>query len=559
MYVGGDFTSLGPTFLLRNGAAAFSTSTGALTSWDPNVQGTVYALAINGSTIYLGGSFFQVGNSSRNNLAAVNNTSGNTTTWNPNIGDIVLALAMNGTNVLAGGDFLTAGAQARLHLASIDASANVLAWDPGTDNEVNCLAMNGTRVYAGGSFNAVGGVLRRNLAALNLVTGLPTAWNPSPDQPVDALAAGSDGTSLAVYVGGRFSSIGGATRPKLARVGLGAGLASTMWNANCDGNVSSLAISNGTLYVGGAFSHLGGASRAFLGAVGLTNGAATAWAPQCNGVVNAIVPTSGGVFAGGAFTSPRLRVAEYDASGGLMSWTANADNVVYALGIMGNTLYLGGDFRNVGGQPRSRLAAVSTLTGALKTWNPGADSTVRAMSTTRGYLTIGGSFGTVAGQVRGGAAALYGADGSGNLIDWSPAVVGDVKTLLLYGSLTALGGSFASVRGLSRAFLALVGATAGTVDVPSVRSINAFFLGPVTPNPVRSMARVRFTLERPARVSLALFDLAGRRVSRPMNDALLAAGEHEAAISSAGLEPGVYFLRFKADARTATRGVTIVR
>jgi len=290
--------------------------------------------------------------------------------------------------------------------------------------------------------------------------------------------------------------------------------------------------------------------------VGLTDAVATAWVPACNGLPYAILPTTGGVFVGGAFTTPRLRVAKYDKNGTVLAWTANADNVVLALGIAGTTLYMGGDFLHVAGQPRSRLAAAGVQTGTLGAWNPGADSTVRALAPTGGGVFIGGSFATVATQLRGGAAAV---DAAGKLLDWDPALVGDVKTLLPYGPQTAIGGSFATVEGVPHAFLALVGPGVRTTDVPLRHDTGRVALGPVAPNPVRTAGRVRFTLERPARVSLALFDLAGRRARQLVDGTLLAPGDHDAAISSAGLSPGVYFLRLEAGSEAVMRSVVLVR
>lgn len=150
--------------------------------------------------------------------------------------------------------------------------------------------------------------------------------------------------------------------------------------------------------------------------------------------------------------------------------------------------------------------------------------------------------------------------GPGGLLDWNPVVAGDVKSLLLRDVQTAIGGAFALVGGVSQANLALVGPTNGTtVDVPTVRTEAGVALGPVAPNPVHTMARVRFTLARPARVSLTLFDLAGRRAVTILDRAPFVAGDHEAAISSAGLEPGVYFLRLETGLETATRKIAMVR
>ncbi|GIW09481.1 MAG: hypothetical protein KatS3mg061_0538 [Dehalococcoidia bacterium] len=44
----------------------------------------VYALAVSGSTVYVGGGFTSVGGQTRNRLAALDAATGNVTSWNPN-------------------------------------------------------------------------------------------------------------------------------------------------------------------------------------------------------------------------------------------------------------------------------------------------------------------------------------------------------------------------------------------------------------------------------------------------------------------------------------------
>ena len=74
VYVGGDFTAVGTSFTARNGVAAYSTLNGTLSSWNPGVQGSVRALAVSGTTIYVGGDLTMVGASPRTGVAAVSNS-----------------------------------------------------------------------------------------------------------------------------------------------------------------------------------------------------------------------------------------------------------------------------------------------------------------------------------------------------------------------------------------------------------------------------------------------------------------------------------------------------
>ncbi len=85
----------------RNSLAAVNTANGAVTSWNPNVDGGVEAIAVSGSTVYVGGAFTTVSGRPHESLAAVDATSGAALTWNPNVGSIfggqgVRALAVSG-------------------------------------------------------------------------------------------------------------------------------------------------------------------------------------------------------------------------------------------------------------------------------------------------------------------------------------------------------------------------------------------------------------------------------------------------------------------------------
>src|SRR5207302_6627815 len=56
VYAGGDFTTVGGN-VTKNRITALDISTGSVTSWNPNANGTVRALVVSGSTIYVAGSF----------------------------------------------------------------------------------------------------------------------------------------------------------------------------------------------------------------------------------------------------------------------------------------------------------------------------------------------------------------------------------------------------------------------------------------------------------------------------------------------------------------------
>ncbi|MDP2711591.1 MAG: hypothetical protein Q8O56_10265, partial [Solirubrobacteraceae bacterium] len=484
VYVGGRFSSIGGQ--PRNGLAALDTGTGSATSWNPVGFGfaSVYALAVSGSTVYVGGSFFSsIGGQLRNGLAALDATTGNATAWNPNPTDshgqtFVFALAVSGSTVYVGGQFSSIGGQPRNHLAALDATTgNASAWNPNPQAHVRELAVLGSTVYAGGFFSSIGGQPRNRLAALDTTTGSPTAWNPNPNGSVKALAA----SGSTVYVGGAFSGAGTpiATVRRLAKL-TSAGDLDSAWSPNPPGEfatVERIAATGSTVYVAGGFTSIGGLPRNGLAALDAATGNATAWNPQPTGGgftdVRTLAVSGSTVYVAGFFTSigglPRNGLAALDATtGNATAWNPNHDGGIRALTVSGPVVYAGGSFSEIGGQPRNHLAALDTVTGNATPWNPelSEDDSVFA-------LAVYGSTVYVAGED--GLAALAATTGDAKV--WDPAPNSIVKTLSASESTVYAGGFFSSIGGQSRqSFAALDAITASattwnpnpTGDLPQV-------------------------------------------------------------------------------------------
>src|SRR5262249_39005240 len=85
--------------------ASFDTGTGSLNPWDPNANGTVYALSAQGARVFAGGTFSLVGGQTRNNLAALDATGAAEFTWDPNMNGGVYCVSQYGYSLFAGGSF----------------------------------------------------------------------------------------------------------------------------------------------------------------------------------------------------------------------------------------------------------------------------------------------------------------------------------------------------------------------------------------------------------------------------------------------------------------------
>ena len=106
------------------------------------------------------------------------------------------------------------------------------------------------KILIGGFFSSVLGVTRTNIARLNTDGTLDMAFDPNANEPsiVDSIAVQADGKIL---VGGTFTTIGGQTRNRIARLDPTAGLADS-FNPNANAEVRSIAVqADGKILVGG--------------------------------------------------------------------------------------------------------------------------------------------------------------------------------------------------------------------------------------------------------------------------------------------------------------------
>src|ERR1051326_3561905 len=351
LFVGGDFRTLGGAF--RSGCGAIDLTTGAIAPWDPQLGGIVQvrAIAVAGSTLYLGGRFQDF---TGGNLVAVDVNAGFPLPWSPQIGfesldppdgEGIWALAVRSGTVYASGVFVAVGGQPRNGLAGISAaSAQVTSWDPDPQGQVTTLSFSGTSMFAGGFVTSIGAFARANVAALDRGTGAPTPWNPGANGPVNALAVGR----AAIFAGGRFASIGGLPRANLAALDTLTG-ASLAWDAGTDGEVSAIGLGPGTVYVGGHFNVVGGLPRVGLAAVD-------------------------------------------DSLASISGWDALSNGPVQAIGVDQGTVYVGGAFSRIGSQQRYGIAALDGATARATTWNPGqVDETYVALSLDAGKVFASGS------------------------------------------------------------------------------------------------------------------------------------------------------------------------
>jgi hypothetical protein len=201
-----------------------------------------------------------------------------------------------------------------------------------------------------------------------------------------------------------------------------------------------------------------------------------------NDVVRTVVRAGDTLYVGGLFTSAtdstgthvRNHVAAVDASTGqLLDWNPNANRPVWSIVVSGDAVYLGGDFSQVDGRTRRRLAKVSAGTGAVAgDFVHTASRQVTAMTVSGGSLYVGGKFDAIDGSSRARLAAFD--LGTGALrADWRPTANANVLTLDSDSQRIYVGGRFTSLNSRSSAgFLAAVDPADGDLDTTFGPSIS---------------------------------------------------------------------------------------
>jgi outer membrane protein assembly factor BamB len=368
-------TLLAAGLLTASAGSAFAVTDLPVTV-DPTYQtnGRVDAILSIGDTTYIGGNFTAVRpagapagsqQTTRQHLAAFSRSTGALLPWNPGTDKEVLALtaSLDGTTVYVGGTFARLGGQSRGRLAQVDAvTGAVLPWAPRADFQVNTVAVTPTLIYFGGTFDSVNGQARSRLAAVDYSGVLSSTWTPVADDRVRVIEPAPDG--LSVFVGGDFLSINGDTRQKiLVRLDPATGLP-LPWLFHPGYPIHSIMFSADTLYAGGDGS--GGHVGAFVLATG-----ARLWTLQTDGGVQAMVLAGGVLYVGGhydnvcvgvidgattGFKCPvsqavRHKLLAIDpVSGDLDPWDpgANSPLGIFSMAFAGSSLMVGGDFTKIG-------------------------------------------------------------------------------------------------------------------------------------------------------------------------------------------------------------------
>ena len=211
----------------------------------------------------------------------------------------------------------------------------VSTWVP--DGEVKAIAVSGSTAYIGGNFSRIAPYTGSS-ALFDASNGdLKKPWPEVEGVVNDVVPDGTGGW----YLGGDFRSVGGVPRTDLAHV-MSDGTVDPNWAPTTDGFVRALVVGTNTVFAGGEFATANGVARKNLAGFNAATGALTSFTGGVSFITNTN-PTGG---------------TPFDPLG------------VYALLLIGPTLYVGGEFNDASAQPRLHGAAFNITNSPVQAGIP---------------------------------------------------------------------------------------------------------------------------------------------------------------------------------------------
>jgi hypothetical protein len=395
LYVGGSFTKAG-------GVNAGSIARWDGTNWFPlgvtGLTGGINAIAVISNEVYVAGSFTTIAGVAANSIAKWNGASwsalgtGITQSGGIQAGQ-VFALAVDGNDLYVGGFFTAAGGLPNYGFAKWNGTTWSQPGGVGSSGTVRAISIQGTNLYISGTFTSVGALTPTGgVIATNIGKWDGTNWSGvGGGQNGTGYALASDAKTL--YSGGTFSIAGGVLVNSIGKWD------GTNWKAlgrGFDVSLAAIATQGTNVYVAGSFSRAGGIA---INRIARWDGAD--WQPLGGGVsggVSALAATESFLYAGGSFVTAGgvtvNRIAKWDGT----NWSALGTGVnvgVNAIAVYGNEIFIGGGFSTAGGTNATRIARWDGTN-----WfpmGPGANGLVNAMVTQGSNLYVGGAFTTISG------------------------------------------------------------------------------------------------------------------------------------------------------------------
>lgn len=460
-------------------------------TWVTDGEVNAAALSPDRRTLYIGGTFERVGPPS-GSFVSIDPATGARRPGHAVLhGDVIDAIADGDGGVYVSlrgrGDGGASGVPPASTLARLNANgARDVRFGLAGGGTATALLRHGSRLFV--ATNRASG---NNVLVLDASTGASLGIGMRAQFPlVDALAY--DEASNTLFVGGSFTSAGpeGAELPRMGVAAFDAGTgALRSWDARANSfgglaRISSLAVAGGRLIVAGTFSQIGGQDRAGLAALDIQTAQATAWDPcdpTTRGSILRVLPVGNTVFVAGSFRviggATRIGVAQIALdTGRATGWDAGlgaADSTeVHDLGLGSDRIYLSGVL-SVGGNPADAQTAAAMLSDGSLRPTPLAigpfNGSVRRVLPTGDKLWVGGNFRLYGGVARRGIAALDLQSGEATTFAADTAadtpLVGayGVHQIIVSGNAVIVRGRFDAIGGTRRNQLAALDGVTGAV------------------------------------------------------------------------------------------------
>ena len=457
-------------------------------TWSP--AGVVGATLIDGDTLYVGGSFDQVGPPTGSfatiSAADASAVSAAATPVKPVVG--LASDGHGGWYVAAEVDYSVSVSPTIDHVLA-DGSHDPQWVRPRVSGVIHSLAVDGNTVFVGGYLDEVNGARRSGVAAFDGATGALLPWDAritEASRYSTALVLSLAVAAGRVYVSGVFSHVASVARESLAVVDATTAALLPYYTPPS----GPFTATDSRMYVGtGAFDldlhpipgylppfELTGpyaasanafyATEVILGvarvvAVDPATGARLPFTPVSMSATSgfgagpgALAVAGGRLYVGGSFGAvhgaPRFNLAAVDAStGAVLPWAPIVGPGVTRLAVHGSVVAAGGMFNTAGGQPKQNLAAIDLRTGRPTSGVPDVPFAVQSMLRLADIVVVAGS--PAPGS---GVSALAFSIATGTLLPWGLQSSGTIATLATDGRYLFFGGDFTSIGGLSRRYLA---------------------------------------------------------------------------------------------------------
>lgn len=454
LYLGGSFDYVGPN---TGSATLLDAVTGEAVPNAPHLVGGVSVSASDGAGgFYVGGGLTAVGDVRVDGLAHLGADGGFDPSFRPRLGgtgDGVRAMLTVDGVVYVAGDFTSIDGQPRSRLAAFDAATgDLLPWAPSADGVVEGLAASGRLIYLRGEFEAVNGQGRGRLAAVDAATGALTPWAPFGESSEGGrLASAMVGTDDAVYVTGGFWSIGNARRRGLAALDPTTGEA-LAWDPQYPTvqTAARLAVDDTNVYLG---------TGEEVVAVPVDDDSRRAWRRYTAYGVEALATDGGRLYVGGNLDLQTGRGLQHVATleprtGAILPWQPEAMTPATTFAFGPGTVLVN---TRAGGVRRNNLAAIDLRTGRATAWDPDVDAAVETLALAGDTLYAGGYFSKVGGEARRHLAAVDTL--SGAVRSWTADTDDIVSSVAVDGDTVYVGGAFSQVAGEPRNRIGAVSTT----------------------------------------------------------------------------------------------------